>query len=262
MCREFGFRAKHSTTHALIYITEKIRSALDDGKVACGIFIDLQKAFDTVNHKILLKKMDHYGFRGKVNEWLRSYLCERSQKVTINGFASESRVIHHGVPQGSVFLYINDLHNCMKHSTTLHFWAQNFCSVTEKMSILQKNAVRIINFADFKAHNEQLFKKLDILNFKGNIISQNCLFVYDYLKGNLPNSFVDTFRRIDETYPKITRSAVKGQLTIPTYRTTRYGLKYIYKRCIDSWNMITSEINKSKKKDPRQTFQRYILEIF
>ena len=71
--------------------------------------------------------MNHYGFRGKINEWLRSYLCERSQKVTINGISSESRVIHHGVPQGSVLgpilflLYINDLHNCIKHSTTFHF---------------------------------------------------------------------------------------------------------------------------------------------
>ena len=124
---QFGFRAKHSTTHALINITEKIRSALDSGKVACGIFIDLQKAFDTVNHDILLKKMNHYGFRGKINEWLRSYLCERNQKVTINGISSESRAIHHGVPQGSVLgpifflLYINDLHNCIKHSTTFHF---------------------------------------------------------------------------------------------------------------------------------------------
>ena len=124
---QFGFRAKHSTTHALINITEKIRLALDNGKSACGIFIDLQKAFDTVNHDILLKKMNHYGFRGKINEWLRSYLCERNQKVIINGISSESRFIHHGVPQGSVLgpilflLYINDLHNCIKNSTTFHF---------------------------------------------------------------------------------------------------------------------------------------------
>ena len=85
-----------------INITEKIRSALDNGKVTCGVFIDLQKAFDTVNNEILLKKMDHYGFRGKVNELLRTYLCERNQQFTINGFASQSRVIQHGVPQVSV----------------------------------------------------------------------------------------------------------------------------------------------------------------
>ena len=80
-----------------------------------------------MNYDILLKKKNHYGFRGKINEWFRSYLCERNQKVAINGISSESRVIHHGVPQGSVLgpilflLYTNDLHNCIKHSTTFHF---------------------------------------------------------------------------------------------------------------------------------------------
>ena len=61
---QFGFREQHSTNYALIEITEKIRKALDSGKFACGIFVDLQKAFDTVNHEIFLKKLDHYGLRG------------------------------------------------------------------------------------------------------------------------------------------------------------------------------------------------------
>ena len=87
--QQFGFRSKHSTTHALINITEKIRSALDQNKVSCGIFIDLQKAFDTVNHEILLHKLNYYGFRGVVNDWFRSYLHERKQKVCINGYESE-----------------------------------------------------------------------------------------------------------------------------------------------------------------------------
>ena len=82
---QYGFRSKHSTTHALINITEKIRSALDHNKVSCGIFVDLQKAFDTVNHKILLQKLNYYGYRGVINDWFRSYLFERKQKVCING---------------------------------------------------------------------------------------------------------------------------------------------------------------------------------
>ena len=71
--------------------------------------------------------MDHYGFRGRINDWFLSYLCERNQKVTINGYVSDNRVIYHGVSQESVLgsilflLYINDLHTCIKHSSTLYF---------------------------------------------------------------------------------------------------------------------------------------------
>ena len=72
----FGFRSKHSTVHALI-ITESIRSALDDSKYVCGIFVDLQKTFDIVNHNILLNKLSHYGIRGIMNEWFKSYMQGR-----------------------------------------------------------------------------------------------------------------------------------------------------------------------------------------
>ena len=99
---QFGLRSKHSTVHALISITENIRSALDESKYVCGIFVDLQKAFDTVNHDILLNKLNHYGIRGKMNEWFKSYLQGRKQIVTINGADSELRELKHGVPQGSV----------------------------------------------------------------------------------------------------------------------------------------------------------------
>ena len=130
-------------------------------------------------------------------------------------------------------------------------WVQNLCLVSHKISTLQKKAVRIMTFSDLKAHSEPLFKKFEILKFKDNIVLQNCLFVYDYLKGNLPNSFINTFKRVDDTHPIITQSAVTGQLVVPSYNTTRYGLNSIYKKCTDSWNMITSEINKSKKMDSK-----------
>ena len=76
---QFGFREKCSTTHALISITESLRQSIDSNEFCCGIFIDLKKAFDTVNHAILLTKFNHYGIRGVVLDWLKSYLSQIKQ---------------------------------------------------------------------------------------------------------------------------------------------------------------------------------------
>ena len=100
--KQFGFRKDFSTNHAILNLLEIIQKALDDGPIACGIFIDLEKVFDTVSHDILLEKLDHYGIRGISNDWFRSYLSDRSQFVSINGFNSDYKTIKYGVAQGSV----------------------------------------------------------------------------------------------------------------------------------------------------------------
>ena len=99
---QFGFQEKHSVEHALITLTETVRNTLDNKTFGCGIFLDLQKAFDTVNHDILLSKLDHYGIRGNAFAWFKSYLSDRYQYVSINGCDSNLLNVSCGIPQGSV----------------------------------------------------------------------------------------------------------------------------------------------------------------
>ena len=79
-----------------------IRKNLDEENIGCGIFVDLQKTFDTIERHIPLSKLEHYGVRGLANAWFKSYLSNRKQYVSINGYNSNLADVKFGVPQGSV----------------------------------------------------------------------------------------------------------------------------------------------------------------
>ena len=122
--KQYGFRKKRSTEMAIIELTTKLSEAIDEGKLTAGIFLDLSKAFDTVDHSIIISKLEHYGIRGIALQWFKNYLLNRYQIVKFKNSQSEKKMIKCGVPQGSVLgpllflLYVNDI---FKSSEKLSF---------------------------------------------------------------------------------------------------------------------------------------------
>ena len=145
---QYGFRKNHSTSLALTYLCDKITSAIDRKQFTVGIFLDLSKAFDTVNHSILLDKLYHYGIRGVAFNWMKSYLSNRVQFVQYNETFSSKSIIQCGVPQGSILrpllflLYINDLSNVSNilelilfaDDTNIFFSHQKFSSLVNTVN--------------------------------------------------------------------------------------------------------------------------------
>ena len=120
-------RNNHSTNHALIEITEQVRNACDKNRFTCGVYRDLQKAFDRVNHEILLSKLKHYGIKGILYNCLESFFCVRMQYTLTKESESFFKTVSHGVPQGSVlglilFIpFINDMHSSVEYFKVQHY---------------------------------------------------------------------------------------------------------------------------------------------
>ena len=124
---QFGFRKNYSTSHVLIHLINRISLAIDPRETTVGVFLDLSKAFDTLDHQILFTKLEHYGIRDVALQWIKSYFSRRQQFVQINQTCSSMQTVKCGVPQGSILgplffiLYINDLPKASKLTKLLLF---------------------------------------------------------------------------------------------------------------------------------------------
>ena len=145
---QFGFRPKLSTSTALAFFTDHILENADNGLITASVFLDFSKAFDTVDHAILLCKLKSVGLDDNSLNWFESYLSSRQQVTSIDNTLSSSLPVSVGVPQGSILgpllfiIYINDMPNIFKHSkillyaddTLLYYSSKSACDIEKNVN--------------------------------------------------------------------------------------------------------------------------------
>ena len=204
----FGFRPTFSIQLACSYLSSKIADLFNDKNLVLAIFLDLTKAFDTLDHDILLTKLNNYGFRSVVNDWFHSYLNDRQQKVRIKDKYSDIKPISYGVPQGSTLgpllflIYINDVFQDIDYETILYADDATVLIHSKSLSDLFTTANEFLNLI----HNNLLVNKLTlnysktkfmILTAQPHRLARNTDYVISV--NNTPISEVHSFRFLGVT---------------------------------------------------------------
>ena len=192
---QYGFRSNHSTSHALIDAISKAHNNISHKEFTAFLMLDLKKAFDTVSHEILLKKLEYYGVRGITNNLFESYLSNRYQYVTISNEKSSKTSIKYGVPQGSMLgpllflLYINDIYTCTTNCPIL--FADDTCLLIQdsKLENLQVKITKEISTVTNWLNANKLtlnMSKSDIIVISPTSINTKSNVSTSYLQDLLP----------------------------------------------------------------------------
>ena len=186
---QYGFRQGHSTSTAILNLINNINKAIDNKEYAITVFIDLTKAFDVIDHSILLYKLNHYGIRGKPLQLLLSYLTDRKQLTSINGVQSQLKTIKCGVPQGSILgpllflIYINDLPHSTQDSSYILFADDTsvFCKGNDLQTLFNLVNLQLEKISNWMKVNK-LILNVDKTNYiifgTRNITNFNCDLYY------------------------------------------------------------------------------------
>ena len=260
---QFGFRKGHSSNLAVSILTDKILAALDNGETVIGVFLDFKKAFDTVDHDILLYKLDRYGFRGGALEWLRDYLKNRQQFVSLDDTGSKYMSVNCGVPQGSILgpllflLYINDIVNVSNllipllyaDDTNIFMTGTNLLDTTRKMNTeLSKIVVWLkankLSLNANKTHYMLFTGRRKVSGTVENILVDG--HVIERVKNTkFVGVIIDEKFKWDHHIQYVRNKISKGigilckarqSFKLPTLQTLYYSLIYPYiTYCVESW---------------------------
>ena len=187
--QQYGFRAGRSCEHALLDAQNTLVNSLHRRQISLLLLIDFSKAFDMVDHNILLHKLNHYGIRGIAHKWFTSYLSDRKQFVSINGTESSYKDMKYGVPQGSILgpllfvIYINDLPGISSMARFILYaddaniiiTGNTIYEIEDQLNLLSKSLVKWVDanglLINLKKTNYIIFSRQNILNFPPVIIN-------------------------------------------------------------------------------------------